>query len=357
MEDEVKSVENAWILSTRELLSWMEKILETRPFIAPVRREDRIIFSEIASARQVVLRPGLPMIAPRKFLFPPREILFHYSSGEGSVFRTEAPSGENRVLFGVRSCDVHAIQVLDRIFLGDYEDPSYRARREATALVALNCSESGPNCFCASMGTGPFLNISDVPEGGGVDLILTELRDLYLLEATSDRGAELAALATLSEAREEDILSKSTAESILVEGMGKRLETDGLPALMRQGADHPIWKHKGEGRCLSCTNCTMVCPTCFCYHVEDRTSLDLERTERMRQWDSCQDPRFAEVHGANFRSTRAARLRQFVTHKLSTWLDQYDCFGCVGCGRCITWCPTGIDLTEIAAEIRKDLEP
>jgi ferredoxin len=100
----------------------------------------------------------------------------------------------------------------------------------------------------------------------------------------------------------------------------------------------------------------MVCPTCFCYDTWDRAELDLSVIERIRRWDSCQDERFAEVHGGNFRSTREARLRQFVCHKLSYWVEQYGCFGCVGCGRCVTWCPTGIDLTEIAAEIRADEE-
>jgi sulfhydrogenase subunit beta (sulfur reductase) len=132
------------------------------------------------------------------------------------------------------------------------------------------------------------------------------------------------------------------------------LDTTDLPEILLSNFEHPVYKRTADARCLGCTNCTMVCPTCYCYNLDDQTGYDLKITIRSRQWDSCQELNFARVHEGNFRSSREARLRQFVTHKLATWIEQYGCFGCIGCGRCMTWCPTGIDLTEMAKEIQED---
>jgi ferredoxin len=134
----------------------------------------------------------------------------------------------------------------------------------------------------------------------------------------------------------------------------KTLQIEGLPELLMKTFEHPVYKEVADDRCLGCSNCVLVCPTCFCYKVIDKSDFETRMIDRSRQWDACQDYNFAEVHSGNFRAPQQARLRQFMTHKLCTWLEQYGCFGCIGCGRCMTWCPTGIDITEMAKEIQRD---
>ena len=200
------------------------------------------------------------------------------------------------------------------------------------------------------MGTGPFLSLET-----GVDLALTDLGKNYLLEWGCERAGELiSSLPRLRQASPSDLRKKREKEEELKSRFTKKLSLEDLPRILSRNLEHPLYQQVAEEKCLGCTNCTMVCPTCFCYQLEDKTNLALNQVERSRHWDSCQELHFAQVHGGNFRSTRRARLRQFITHKLSTWVEQYGCVGCVGCGRCMTWCPTGIDLTEIAGEIVKD---
>jgi Fe-S-cluster-containing hydrogenase component 2 len=127
--------------------------------------------------------------------------------------------------------------------------------------------------------------------------------------------------------------------------MGRTVDVTDIRNLLHRNQEHPRWDDVAE-RCLACTNCTLVCPTCFCSSVEDVTDLSFENAERIRRWDSCFNPEFASVHGGNFRPTIRGRYRQWLTHKFASWFDQFDVSGCVGCGRCITWCPVGIDVTE-----------
>jgi ferredoxin len=210
------------------------------------------------------------------------------------------------------------------------------------------------------MGSGPFLKLRE-----GYDVELTRLRpdaggeeDIYLVEYGSKRGKRLIERGgRMKKADKKAFEEKVGLEAEASRSLKRRLDTDGLVDILSRNLDHPVYRRTAEEKCLGCTNCTMVCPTCYCYNISDETSLDLKRTVRKRQWDSCQELNFARVHGGNFRSSREARLRQFVTHKLCTWVEQYGCFGCVGCGRCMTWCPTGIDLAEMADEIRRDDKP
>ena len=239
---------------------------------------------------------------------------------------------------------MHAIEVLDRTFLGDIGDTHYRRARANTITVVMNCDEQCHYGFCASMGTGPHLRLEK-----GYDIVVTELHDRYLLQWGSARGSSLVREAKgLSKAGKEAFAEKRELEERAIESFTRWIDTDGLPELLAKNLDHGVYKRVAEERCLGCANCTMVCPTCYCYDMVDETTLDLKTTERKRHWGSCQELNFAKVHGGNFRVSREARLRQFVTHK------QYGCFGCVGCGRCMAWCPTRIDLTEMAKEIQED---
>jgi len=287
----------------------------------------------------------------KKFLHPPMQRLWQAErNGKGlRILPSEAPAKIKYAFIVVRACELHAIAIQDKIFLdGQFVDPGYKSRRENLFLVAVNCTQAGGNCFCASMGTGPKAT-------SGFDLALTELlqdgRHRLLVDVGTVHGAEVLADVPHQPADEAD---KRRAERLLEETtrhMGRCLDTHGIKELLYRNYEHPQWDKVTE-RCLSCANCTMVCPTCFCTTVEDVTNLTGEHAERCRRWDSCFTVDFSYIHGGSVRATPRSRYRQWMTHKLATWIDQFGVSGCVGCGRCITWCPVGIDITVEAAAIR-----
>ena len=232
---------------------------------------------------------------------------------------------------------------------GAYPDPVYERRRRDAFIVAINCTVAGGTCFCVSMDTGPRAT-------SGYDLALTEVidggRHYFVADAGSERGERGARREV---AHRGAAARRGRGGSAGVEraaaSMGRELETDGIKELLYRNYEHPRWDEVSE-RCLTCGNCTMACPTCFCTTVEDVTDLTGETAERRREWDSCFTMDFSYVHGGSVRSSSRSRYRQWMTHKLATWIDQFGTSGCVGCGRCITWCPVAIDITEEAAAIR-----
>jgi sulfhydrogenase subunit beta (sulfur reductase) len=257
---------------------------------------------------------------------------------------------DKMAFIGVRSCELHAIGIQDRVFLeGPYVDPPYKARRQGVFVVAVNCSQAGGTCFCASMGTGPKAT-------SGYDLALTEILDgprhYFLAEIGTDLGADVVSEMPFRPAELEELAAAEGTLTNVAENMGRHLDTTGIKELLYANLEHPRWDEVAA-RCLSCANCTMVCPTCFCVTVEDVTDLTGEQAERWRKWDSCFTTDFSYIHGGSVRATPRARYRQWLTHKLASWQDQFGTLGCVGCGRCITWCPVGIDITEEAQAIRE----
>jgi ferredoxin len=289
-------------------------------------------------------------------LFPPNLTLWKAKRAEdGAIAYEEQEEERPRYAFiGVRSCDLAAIGIQDRVFIGDsYTDTDYEARRRDAFIVAVNCSKAGNTCFCVSMDTGPRAD-------SGYDLALTEMLDgghRFLVEAGSERGAELLEAIGAGEAAEEDRTAAQAVSERCAAEMGRELDTDGIKELLYRNMEHPRWDEVSE-RCLTCGNCTLVCPTCFCHTVEDTSDLAGEEAERVRRWDSCFTLDHSYIHGGSVRNSPPSRYRQWMTHKLATWIDQFGTSGCVGCGRCITWCPVAIDITEEAAAIRAtDLGP
>ena len=285
----------------------------------------------------------------KRYLYPPRETLFTARLEEqGFEIQPGARTTTAYAFLGVRACELAAIAVQDRVFMeGPFADAGYRARRELAFLAAVNCGQAAATCFCSSMKTGPRAHT-------GFDLALTELLDeghRFLVEAGSDKGAEVLAELETSAAGEADLAASREVTSRAESQMGRHLETEGLPELIARNREHPRWDNVAE-RCLTCGNCTLVCPTCFCSSVEDATDLTGIEARRERRWDSCFNQEFSYVVGGSVRPSGWSRYRQWFSHKLSTWHDQFGSSGCVGCGRCITWCPVGIDITEEAAAIR-----
>ncbi len=243
---------------------------------------------------------------------------------------------------GVRGCDIAAMFIQDRVFLSSSQtDPFYQARRRDCLVIAVHCAEPANTCFCTSMGTGP--------RASNFDLALTEFVDSthheFLVEVGSEAGAELLEHLPLETASAEMSDRSRALTQRAAQTMTRHLDKDRAPDLLRENFDSPHWDRVAE-RCLACGNCTMVCPTCFCVTFEDSSDITGQHAERWRKWDSCYGLEFSYIHGGSVRSSTKARYRQWLTHKLSSWVDQFGTSGCVGCGRCITWCPVGIDLTE-----------
>ncbi len=285
----------------------------------------------------------------KKFLHPSVVRLWK-AKRNGPGFRV-LPSKEQipkYALIGVRPCELSAIGIHDKVFNTDnYSDPLYNSRRKKGLIVAVNCTRLGGTCFCTSVNTGP-------KAGGGFDIALTEIMDAgnhyFLAQIGSRRGAKILQVVPQREAGDKE---KSTAKKLLEKAatqMGRSLKTSNLKTIFDEHFEDPSWEEVAK-RCLTCGNCTMVCPTCFCCNVEDANALDGAYAERWRRWDSCFSRDFSYIHGGSIRFSEHARYRQWVTHKLVTWVDQFETLGCVGCGRCITWCPVGIDITEEAKAI------
>ena len=286
----------------------------------------------------------------KSLLFPPTITLWKGRRADDGGLDVDPVEEPPRYAFiGVRSCDLHAIAIQDRVFMGDrYVDRDYEARRHDNFIVAVNCGKAGGTCFCVSMGTGPKAE-------SGFDLSLTELigdgDHRFLVEVGSDRGAEVVAELPHREATADDARGAREVIEATAGSMGRTLDTDDIKGLLYGNLEHPRWDEVSQ-RCLTCGNCTLVCPTCFCSTVEDVTDLAGVETERTRRWDSCFTFDHSYIHGGSVHDSGKSRYRQWMTHKLASWIDQFGSSGCVGCGRCITWCPVAIDITEETAAIR-----
>lgn len=356
-------------------------VLKARGYrvIGPVAREESIVYEEVNSTADLPVGlkdeqgPGTYRLVQRgdsaffghnvgpqswkKYLHPANLLLWRAdktkdgsaaSSGGGFRIVEDHQEAVKLALIGARACDLHAIAIQDRVLLeGDSIDRGYKSRRDNAFVVAVNCTQAGSNCFCASMGTGPRAD-------SGFDLALTEVlgeKHNFLVEIGTRSGASLLQEVSFSEASDEEKSLADRAVAKAATEMGHTLDTNGLKEMLYRSYDSPRWGEVAK-RCLTCSNCTLVCPTCFCTTIEDVTDLSGKQAERWRKWDSCFTLDFSYIHGGSIRSSVSSRYRQWLVHKLGTWVDQFGTFGCVGCGRCITWCPVGIDITEEARAIR-----
>ncbi len=286
----------------------------------------------------------------KQFLFPSRAELFKLKKNGREWERIpEKEEPINYAFIGVRACELAAIQIQDNIFMrSDFTDPIYHAHRKRVFIVSVNCTHPSETCFCTSMGTGPRVKDS-------YDLDLTELDDVFVLTIGSELGKRLMTGIPFEDASGYIRTNVEHKLEHAEQQMRRKLDTTDLPELILNHLDHPYWNEIGK-RCLSCANCTQVCPTCFCWDTVDEISLDGQTTGRARVWDSCFNPGYSYQAGGNTRPTIYSRYRQWMSHKLGTWKQQYGTLGCVGCGRCITWCPAEIDITEEVAALRNEVE-
>jgi len=339
--------------------------------VGPTLRDNAIVLDELESAADlprgwgVDVAPGHYRLRRRdddaafghssgpqswkQFLHPPRQRLWS-GSRDGTVDpEDEAP---RYAFLGVRGCDLAAIATLDRVLgRAQFPDNSFVSRHRQIFVVAVNCTEPGGLCFCASMGTGPAV-------GPGYDLSLTERLDgdavSYLVDVGTQEGADVLAAISHRPASTAEISSSRADVEAASHRMGRQMPDTDLRDLLIRSRESPQWEEVAS-RCLTCGNCTMVCPTCYCTSTEDVNDLTGQHAERWQHWASCYEFDFTYVHGGgSVRQSGASRYRHWLTHKLGSWHDQFGMSGCVGCGRCIAWCPTGIDITEEMNKMARD---
>ncbi|MEV5378286.1 4Fe-4S dicluster domain-containing protein [Streptomyces nondiastaticus] len=346
-----------------------------RTVIGPTERDGAIVLAELESAEElpygwgVELEGGYYRIKRRtdaaafahsagpqswkNFLHPERvrQWTADRAPDGGMTVRAERPEPTSFAFLGVRPCDLRAIQIQDRVMTGGrHRDDAYEERRTGAFLIVVECTEPGATCFCVSMGTGPAAQ-------PGYDLALTEVVDdtghRFLARAGTEEGADI--LAGLPRRPADDLTRARAREDVEAAAgrMGRTMPDVDLRALLAGTLEAERWNDVAA-RCLTCGNCTMACPTCFCTTTEDVTDLTGDHAERWRRWESCYDLDFTHLPGGSVRSTGRSRYRQWLTHKLGTWWDQFDSSGCVGCGRCIVWCPVAIDITEEAHALHQE---
>ncbi|WP_181793398.1 4Fe-4S dicluster domain-containing protein [Streptomyces sp. WELS2] len=346
-----------------------------RVVVGPTVRDDAIVLAELTSARELPYGWGVELEAGtyrlrrradrmafshsagpqswKYYLHPQRVRQWSADRGpDGTVTVTQEPDRPPSYAFlGVRPCDLAAIATQDRVLLGGpHTDDVYRGRRAGAFLVVVECVEPGATCFCVSMGTGPAAH-------GSYDLVLTEVDDerghRFWARAGSEAGAEV--LAELPRLPADAATADSARQAVdrAAGRMGRTMPEVDLRDLMRDSREAERWNDVAA-RCLTCGNCTMVCPTCYCTTTENVTDLTGDHAERWRRWDVCYDLDFTHMHGGSVRQTGRSRYRQWLTHKIGTWHDQFGMSGCVGCGRCIVWCPVAIDITEEAHALQAE---
>jgi ferredoxin len=283
--------------------------------------------------------------AIKPLLFTPKETLWSSTrSADGDIsFCVDEQETRKLAVIGARACDIAAMKIHDLHFLKqEYIDPYYKARRDKLLIIAVNCGHPAETCFCHSTGDGPFAE-------DGFDIALTELQDGFIVSAQTRQGEMILAGLSLQDCTK-NMLAESERIKARASKQKRQLPGHDIKSRMMHELDNEAW-HDIATKCLSCGNCTSVCPTCFCHAEKEAPELDGKSSVHYREWDSCFGQDHSRIHGITIRSQTSQRYRQWLTHKFSTWHEQYGRSGCVGCGRCIAWCPVGIDVTESVARI------
>ncbi len=305
-----------------------------------VRREDEALFGFVVGPHSL-----------KRYQLPAQKLLWHARlAPDGELTDLTGPPEVPRIaVIGARACDLQARAVLEHVLLGASSvDPGDTGRAEQLLVIAVQCGQAGGSCFCTSMGTGPAVR-------SGYDIVLTEVLDdgehYFVATSGTRKGSEVLSDVKTTAAGPHAIAAVNEVPARAAAQIKRKLDTNGIKEMLYRNMEHPRWDEVAD-RCLACGNCTMVCPTCFCTTIEDMTDLTGTEVERHQRWDSCFTVDYSYMNGSPVRSSTRSRYRQWMTHKLATWFDQFGSSGCVGCGRCITWCPVGIDITEEAHAIR-----
>ncbi|MDF2519784.1 MAG: Heterodisulfide reductase, cytochrome reductase subunit [Clostridia bacterium] len=278
----------------------------------------------------------------KEHLFKQKEILFSWESKDGDI-NVETPGNINagrHVYFGVRPCDVYGIRYMDKFFLEGYRDEFYGRNRAAAIIIAVNCTEAGENCFCSSLGTGPFAE-------EGYDLLFTPIDSDYIVEAGTEKGRQLVELAKslLIEAGGELLAQKDKIKREALSTFTNKIKDINVSGVLEKNFDNPLWQELSKD-CISCTGCTSLCPTCTCFNVVEESKGSGSGC-RVRYWDSCQSDSFTRNAKNHNPRSKEARVRYRIYDKFEYIEDKFGMKGCTGCGRCINVCPAAINIVEI----------
>ncbi len=328
------------IISKQDMAPFVSSVMSQYDVLGPVAKETKFAFAPLTDAAQLRLDYNTTILPPKKALLPQEETLFKFKV-DGSFTAQPVFDIRPRVMLGAHTCDIHAMKLLDAVFTKGYEDAHYLKRRENTVIVGIEClTPCDEHAFCKSMGT---LSASE-----GYDVHLTDLGDAYAVEVNTPTGEAL--MARHARSREATRDDNNRLNKVLSDKWPRfpyKLDFDAteLPSLMAVSYKSPLWEELGA-KCLACGQCTIVCPTCYCFDVVDEVSLDGKSGERKRIWDSCQLDEFARIgSGENFRKNRSQRQRHRFFRKGKYLPDNHGELGCVGCGRCARACL--VDITPV----------
>jgi len=334
------------IIEKEDLKAFMEALLADNVVVAPVRKGEKYVFSEVETFDEIALDYNITLLSPKKYFYPPVETVLRFKIGEKP--ESEAVNEASPVIiFGIHPCDVAATWLLDEVFKEDPADPNYLEKRKKAVLIGLNCKQPCDEySFCRDMGS---YNVEE-----GFDLMLSDLGEKYFVEIGTELGeAILVEGANFRDASSEDLKDRQAFQDEKEKNFVKRIpyDTKFLPEILEESYDSLVWDAIAK-RCFSCGSCNIVCPTCYCFDIRDEAAPNAAEGERKRVWDSCQLAEFSEVAGGEvFRQERSARLRHRFFRKGKWLLERYGKLGCVGCGRCDRNCLAKINSVEIYSQL------
>jgi len=330
------------ILSKKDIPGFLDKLNGEYQVFAPVQEGAYTLFKRITSGEQAVLTAGNTKLPAKEIFFPQSEQLFSYNFTEGNSQLGEFIDSSNKVIFGLRPCDAKSLVLLDNVFNNDkFQDPYYLTRRANTVMIGIGCHAPAATCFCTSVNGAPF-------DTAGLDILLTDIGDSYVVQAITDKGKQLAETAGLSAAS--DAERKAAAKVKESAQLVCQVDRDGLKDKLDVNFYYPVWEGIHE-KCLGCGACTYLCPTCHCFDIVDK-AVD-QKGSRVRNWDSCAFPIFTK-HGSghNPRTSNKERYRNRIMHKFKYFVDNFNEIACVGCGRCIKNCPVNLDIRVVLEQVR-----
>jgi ferredoxin len=312
---------------------------------APVKKDSATLFDRLEDVTTLSLDLENQPVISKKVVFPQNEPLFSYDR-KGTVTETDLNAGKDTIVFGIRPCDARSFTLLDPVFEGDVPDPYYLTRRSKAVLVGIACTDPFVNCFCTSIGGNPFGR-------EGLDLLFIDCDDAYAVEVVTDRGKDITdkTSSLLSPAVPEDSIQMAQLAQESSDKISRHVDLSGLPEKLASLFEHPIWKEFAL-KCIGCGICTYSCPTCYCFDMQDETTIN--RGRRVRTWDSCMFPEYTlHASGHNPRPSRTERFRNRLYHKFKFNQDNFGAYSCVGCGRCISLCPVNIDLIDYLSRVKE----
>lgn len=339
--------QTAWVLDKNHLSYWLRQLRKEMELIAPLREGGDIVLKSIDKLHDIAFDCPALIPSPKEFFFPQFEPML-LKTVQGGLL--DVKDNTKRVVFGIRSCDVSALNIADRFFyLSGHIDPYYERRRKNTLLISIVCNVPDAACFCNGLGTGPYLK-------EGFDIQLYDLGNRYLLQAGSKEAERLLrryaflmqrpGKADIEDQYEIELSSKALFQ--------KRIKLEAARQMMLQGKVGDEFWQDVASRCFECGGCVYECPLCTCFTVMDR-AYENGTVERTRLWDTCFFKGFTRMAGGALpNEKRISRTKRWFNHKLIHYPETLGAFGCVGCGRCTITCPGRIDMATVVSRMKNE---